>query len=1145
MIDDSCPPTNQLAAMMTGAIAPEHLDQLILHVDTCDSCQRRVEQIELSDPLAQDLANLRNIESSEHSAGYLDRLANCSSSRSRKDPFELPVEIGPYQLTRVLAVGGMGTVYEAHHRRLGRPFAFKLLHSGVCLSRSQAQRVHREWRTHGSLVHPNIVSATDAGIADGLPYLVTEFVLGSDLAQVVKQFGPLAPSDACELIRQAAVGLSYAHSQQVIHRDVKPSNLMLDSLGTVKVLDLGTASWRNKDDTEITDPGIFGTLAYMAPERFSDRCTQQSDVYSLGCTLYCLLTGTPPCGRPQDSSNQAIMEAHRSASPRPLQERVADETRIDPQLQWIVDRMLAKDPVDRLESMQALISQIEPLCHQHDLPTLVDRLRVDSPRAWERSEQHNATLGLTSLFTVPATRRRWMIPTAIVLILAAILAFASSRFPTALVTENDTAFAPERTNPITRTARTSLGDDLRHRSGPPWQSAPRRGTIDGLVLQPAKFPGIDHWQIETAAPRGRVRCLRWSADGRQVATVSSDGHLRVFDWRDHQLSLTQIISHRDHHFLAVDFHPSQPVLYACTDEKLLRIDIVSGQIRSELNFADARDLKIVPGQSYVSVSAPGGLFLFDTKTFELATKIDGNIQPFAWSPDGQSIVYADGKTIAVRRLVDGVFSKRTTVHRVIESQPVDLAWVPSKNQFAMLHANRVTILDSRNLAHVLDITTNNRAESISIGGSDDKLVVGSEHGIQWLSSTKLASEQNRHQRNGRSKVAWNPRQNCIAIGQNGLLRIVDQQIQPLDQIGGVKSVRDVVTQDNGDVCVLFRSGKLVTANRDGRMLGWSTFLPDGKQIAESLQMSVKPQHVAAVVYPQGPTLIDVRIPWSHHENAGDAPSAPNLPLLRFGYWNGKYRVKLFDREMESWRSIWVSDDHVKAVHVSPNGDRIAILFARRQLSIVSVPEGNILSHRSFDQLHLQNVCTWIDHDSLLIAGAMNRKSRMAACYDVDSQKLRWMIDEEHNSTAAEVILLDAQSFLQAGAVHHVRSTIDGTVLRSFDVQQKYGRRHDRLFRADMSDRYFSWGYDYRSDLSSNSSDGLVCWDAKERIPLWSMIDVGEEESLTLSPAGKILSATQHATEGLRWMVQTGQGRRLLSHDQFHQPIREPKRDHSF
>lgn len=257
--------------------------------------------------------------------------------------------LGEYELLERLGVGGMGTVYRARHVALDRFVAIKVLKPGCFGAEEAAARFRREIRLAGQLDDPHVVRAYDARTIEGTQFLVMEYVDGWDVHKLVERVGPLAVTDACEVIRQAADGLQSAHAIGLVHRDIKPSNLMLSRSGQVKVLDLGLA--RLADSTSasqaVTVAGmVMGTPDYIAPEQVLDsrRVDIRADIYSLGCTLYHLLAGHPPFAT---STHPAMMDritAHVSEPVPPIR-HVRPEIPAD--LSAVLDRMLAKDPSNR------------------------------------------------------------------------------------------------------------------------------------------------------------------------------------------------------------------------------------------------------------------------------------------------------------------------------------------------------------------------------------------------------------------------------------------------------------------------------------------------------------------------------------------------------------------------------------------------------------------------------------------------------------------------------------------------------------------------------------------------------------------------------------------------------------------------------
>ncbi|MBX9790309.1 MAG: protein kinase [Pirellulales bacterium] len=271
--------------------------------------------------------------------------------------------LGNYVILDELGAGGMGVVFKAEHRRMKRQVAVKLLPPTLTNSPNAISRFHREVEAAAKLTHPNIVAAYDADEAAGAHFLVMEYVAGTDLSRFVRSRGVVDVATAVDLISQVARGLDHAHRRGVVHRDIKPGNLLLDEHGVVKILDMGLARVVESDlpQEELTQSGrLMGTVDYMAPEQALDvkRADQRADVYSLGCTLYFLLAGKAIA--PEGTMTTKLLW-HQSHPVPSLLEVVPDAP---PALDALFQRMLAKRPEDRPQSMAEVLQALEPIRRQ-------------------------------------------------------------------------------------------------------------------------------------------------------------------------------------------------------------------------------------------------------------------------------------------------------------------------------------------------------------------------------------------------------------------------------------------------------------------------------------------------------------------------------------------------------------------------------------------------------------------------------------------------------------------------------------------------------------------------------------------------------------------------------------------------------------
>ena len=371
------PDRDLLAEFAIGRLPESDSIEIESHLSECEACWETM--LDLPNDTFVDL--IRRADSVDFDDGHE---ADCGGETNsvvwRAEPTEksLPAELAAhprYCVGELLGCGGMGDVYRAEHRLMHRTVALKLISANLLSQSSAVERFRREVRAAARLSHPNIVAAHDADQAGDVHFLVMEYVDGLNLAELVERDGPLPVDVACDYIRQAALGLQHAHEKGMVHRDIKPHNLMVTTHGTVKILDFGLATLsaeRRPDDGDNTPlpDGVFrqspapltrmgtalGTPDYMSPEQAdAPQCVDiRSDIYSLGCTLFFLLTGRPPFA---GGTRREKLKAHSERSPAAVD---ADREDITAALAEVVRRMMAKSPDERFATPQDVAVALAP-----------------------------------------------------------------------------------------------------------------------------------------------------------------------------------------------------------------------------------------------------------------------------------------------------------------------------------------------------------------------------------------------------------------------------------------------------------------------------------------------------------------------------------------------------------------------------------------------------------------------------------------------------------------------------------------------------------------------------------------------------------------------------------------------------------------
>ena len=392
-----CPKNSDLTNYAIGELAADSAEAIERHLHSCQKCAETMSVLESSTDGFIEI--LRNEGCVEHLAALSEpqfqlavdaicrREFSCSTAadqltepQQRRNAglheFQPGHRLGQYELKNIVGHGGMGVVYAAKHLKLNRIVALKVLPQSLVRHAANVERFEREMLAIGQLDHPNIVRALDAAEVNGVHYLVMELVEGRTLSAMLKVSGPLSVVEACNCARQAAIGLQQIHSFGMVHRDLKPGNLMIKADGQVKILDLGLAlltqpsrldenlNNRQSDASELTDTGqVMGTLDYMAPEQAGDTHTVdiRADIYSLGATLYAMLCGRAPLAVDRHATLIQKVAALSAGVVVPISQLRPD---MPEELSDVVMKMLARSPSDRFSTPVEVVDALSRFCDE-------------------------------------------------------------------------------------------------------------------------------------------------------------------------------------------------------------------------------------------------------------------------------------------------------------------------------------------------------------------------------------------------------------------------------------------------------------------------------------------------------------------------------------------------------------------------------------------------------------------------------------------------------------------------------------------------------------------------------------------------------------------------------------------------------------
>jgi eukaryotic-like serine/threonine-protein kinase len=318
--------------------------------------------------------------------------------------------IGKYKVLERLGSGGMGSVYLCEHKLMRRRVAVKVLPTAKANDPSALERFYREARAVAALDHDNIVHAYDIDQDENLHFLVMEYVDGASFQEIIKKTGPMEPLRAAHYIHQAAIGLQHASTAGLVHRDIKPGNILVDREGTVKILDMGLARFFNDEEDILTkkyDENVLGTADYLAPEQALDShgVDIRADIYSLGATFYYVLTGRTPFN--EGTVAQKLIW-HQTRQPKPIRTL---RPQVPEGLAAIIDKMMAKDPAQRYQTPAELAEALAPWTQTPIGPPPEAEMPRLSLAATGVAPGENTVVGSAAPSTpASGSRKNWQVP---------------------------------------------------------------------------------------------------------------------------------------------------------------------------------------------------------------------------------------------------------------------------------------------------------------------------------------------------------------------------------------------------------------------------------------------------------------------------------------------------------------------------------------------------------------------------------------------------------------------------------------------------------------------------------------------------------------------------------------------------------------